>query len=189
MAVSPLNTLSSAMPVDLNQMAYIQGGSGIGTKITFPGLEEIRKKGNILINKAELFIPVEDIYAEKYNPPRLVLYQEGFNKILQDSNRADLFVQQDGLSALGNTTPAIAAYLTSTKGYTFAITSYLQAYMLGTKNFDMILSVSPGGIIFGVDQSSNILRSPSWNSFPTYRVVGGSSSKPVKLKIYYTVAK
>jgi hypothetical protein len=187
LAVSPLN--AGSFPQDLNQMAYIQGGSGIMTKITFPGLEEIREKGNILINKAELFIPVEDIYVEKYHPPRLVLYQEASNQILKDSTQADLFVQQDGLSALANTTPVIAPYLPSKKGYTFPITTYLQACMLGKKNFDMILSASPAGVIFGIDQNYSPVRSPAWNSFPTYRVVGGSNSQPVKLKIYYTVAK
>jgi hypothetical protein len=191
-AVSPLSpvNLPGTSPPDLNQMAYIQGGSGIMTKITFPGLEEIKKRGNILINKAELFIPVEDIYVEKYHPPRLVLYQEGSNQILKDTaTQADLFVQQDGLNALANTTPVIAPYLPAKKGYIFPITTYLQACMLGKKNFDLILSASPAGVIFGIDQTFSPVRSPAWNSFPTYRVVGGSNSQPVKLKIYYTVAK
>ncbi|MFL5729747.1 MAG: DUF4270 family protein [Cytophagaceae bacterium] len=188
-----ITSLSSApySTVDLtlsNETVYIQGGSGIRTQISFPGVEEIRKKGNILINKAELFIPVEDIYAEKYNPPKLVLYQDSLGKIMKDTNNADVFVQLDGLSVFNNTSPAIVFYNPAKKGYTFALTSYMQAVMLGKKKAKFILSASPAGVIF-YDAAFNAIPSPAWNSFPTYRVVGGSISQPVKLRIYYTVAK
>jgi hypothetical protein len=48
---------------------YIQSGSGLNTEIQLPDLTQITNGQNIIVNKAELYLPVQYFTTDKYIPP------------------------------------------------------------------------------------------------------------------------
>lgn len=57
------------------QQVYLQGGVGLVTKITIPGLDRFLKEPNIVVNKFELIIKTTPQSYEKFTPPKsLILF-------------------------------------------------------------------------------------------------------------------
>jgi hypothetical protein len=117
-----------------NNVLYVQSMAGLQTRIEFPYIQNLVKKGKIAINKAQLVIPVDDsadISLPYYAPPyELVLVEEyeGLDRYLVD--------QSEGTSYYGG------IYNSGTKEYVFNIALYLQRVLDGVEpNLGLYLEV------------------------------------------------
>ena len=130
----PRQAVSSGV---LNGTSYIQEGVGLGTRITFRGLEPLRAASGVTINRAELRIPVKPFSNIIFPNPNQVFAVEvdANNQLLQRTVNGlsyDRAAQADGTNPLGINTPAFANLQdgTSTQPYySLLLTSYLQAYL------------------------------------------------------------
>lgn len=58
-----------------NQQLFLQGGTGVVTKILLPGLTQLMKEPGIIVNKAELIIQTKPSTYKLYKaPPALILF-------------------------------------------------------------------------------------------------------------------
>jgi hypothetical protein len=185
-ALAGLQTKGSYLPAsETGGDSYVQAGTQLFTKLTFPYLESLKSlQGNVIINRAELILPVKS--ASTGNnlpvPPQLVLYETNdANRILRDGTGTPRAVQQDGASALATTAPASIPY-NSTKGYyNVNVTSYVQAVVLGQKPNNGLLL---GAANVTVDQQRVGTISTQLN--PYRAIITDTDANPVKLLIYYS---
>jgi hypothetical protein len=110
---SPLSEVVNG-PVDGSQAFYVQSGGGLKSIISLPTIMDL-KKGNRVINRAELVIPVEDDPSfTKFD----VLY------LRYENEEGDLKVLPDEIAqTIGG------LYNATTKKYRFNITRYVQSLM------------------------------------------------------------
>lgn len=150
-----------------DSLMYIEGLAGSGGRISFPDLQLWQNKGDsITINKAELILPVENIFypaltSDDY-PPKLSLYTVGADSSYQFPY--DYLIDNSGTYFNGN-------YDVTRKAYIFNIGFHLQSYISGKiENSDMVLS------------------SRKTNSAANRVILKGGSAvnSPVKLKVIYT---
>ncbi|MHC2990821.1 hypothetical protein OB13_04205 [Pontibacter sp. HJ8] len=164
--------------------SYVQAGTQLLTKLTFPGLEALKAlHGEVIINRAELLLPVKSASTDNNLPvpPQMVLYEaNSTNRILRDATGTQRAVQQDGASANATGRPASLVYDKTRGQYSLNVTSYLQAIMLGEK--------SNNGLLLGaavVTQNQQLFTiSPQVN--PYRAIITNSGAKPVKLLLYYS---
>jgi hypothetical protein len=158
--------------------AYIQSGLGIKTKVTFPTLTHFKNSlGNIAINRAELVLEVDPATIGSFLPVEILnlVKLDSTGKIQKfkdiDNTYQDVRVQKDGFDLLTNTIPLQVAYNSISSEYTFNISSYIHS------------------LIYGVQANNGLLISPNPldNVFTVNRVLAGSGSKKVKMRIYYTL--
>jgi hypothetical protein len=133
-----LATSSDAVPATaLGNSAYMQEGIGLGTRIRFTGLEALRNKPGLAINRAELRVPVKPFTNVLFPNPGAVFAVEvdAGNRILQRTVTSILYdrvVQADGANPRGINTEALALLNSSASSqpyYSLFITNYLQAYL------------------------------------------------------------
>jgi hypothetical protein len=141
LASTPLSALvdtKQAIPRNgAGETAYAQEGTGLGTRITFKGLEELTKSPGLTINRAELRVPIKQFSNALFpNPGQLYAVEVGSNNtVLQriiNFIPTDRVVQADNASQLGVGLPAIGTLTditTSQSYYSLPITNYLQAYL------------------------------------------------------------
>lgn len=150
-------------------LMYISSMAGVNTKLNFPDIEDWLEKKPVAINKAQLYLPVEDTMLTGQSrddfPSRLLLYtyddEDNFDylydyRVDEDNNNRSYF---DG------------TYDVAEQAYIFNIGVHLQAYIQGE-----------------VDNLNLILQS-SQNSLTAKRVVlkgPESSGRKIELKIIYT---
>ena len=188
-ALSALNSSAGFVPsTALSGTSYAQEGTGLGTRVTFMGLDALATSaaaGALTINRAELRVPVKpysnalfqnpsQLYAAEVNLANTVLHR------VVNYLPTDRIVQADGSSQLGAGVPA-AGYLTTISAaqtyYTLPVTSYLQAYLNNQ---------------LGGNPASLVLLADSYNSFPLRlyntltlnRAVLDASN--IKLRVYYS---
>jgi hypothetical protein len=97
------------------QLNYVQPLAGVKTKITFPFIRELVKDRNIVVNKAELFINVNESSNDFYAAPaRLVM-------LIKDASGTDVFVPDffEGTSYFGG------SFDINTQRYRFNIARYI----------------------------------------------------------------
>ncbi|WP_299706118.1 DUF4270 domain-containing protein [uncultured Pontibacter sp.] len=166
--------------------SYVQGGTQLLTKITFPDLLQLKEEqGNIIINRAELIIPVKA--ASTGNnlsvPPQLALYETNdANNILRDQGGRFRTVQQDGANPFVYT-PALLGF-NRKKGkeyYNLNVTSYIQGIVMGLKPNNGLLL---GAVIATTDGNGNRSLRPEMH--PYRAIVTNNEANPVKLLIYYS---
>lgn len=150
-------------------LIYISAMAGVNTKLNFPDIEEWLDKKPVAINKAQLYLPVEDttftgLSRDDY-PSRLNLYsyddEDNYSflydyRIDDDTNNRSYF---DG------------TYDAAEQAYVFNIGVHLQSYIQGE-----------------VDNLNLILQSGQ-NSLTAQRVVlkgPGATGRKLELKIIYT---
>ncbi len=146
-----------------DQTLYLQPTGGIQTIVRFPLITKWVENQNIAINKAELFIPVdESTIDEELFPvtPKVVVWginDEGNEFILPDYNES--------------TYDFGGSYLSSEKAYKFNITRYIQNILNGTLN------------------NNGLYLRPSVRSYQADRVVIKGSGQPegLRLRILYTI--
>jgi hypothetical protein len=137
---TPLSRLAAGdavAPATLGNSGYLQEGTGLGTRVKFLGLEALRNKPGLAINRAELRVPVKPFANALFPNPSTVYAVEtdAGNRILQrtvSSISYDRVVQTDGASQLGVNNEALGVLNTSASTqpyYSLLITNYLQAYL------------------------------------------------------------
>ncbi len=128
-------------------VTYIHGLAGVKTKISFPYLEKFKEAvGNVLINKAELVVPISSgTDVAPFLPlSRLSLYKKDIAyqpaQIIDQLSFYNQFMSQDyGDFAFGG-------YFDSTKKqYVFIVTQHIQQLLNGTsKDYGTYLAATPG---------------------------------------------
>jgi hypothetical protein len=170
-----------------NPETYVQGGLGLMTRIRFDNFDEIRRQGNVAINRAELVVtslPGSTLSTGG----KLILYDAtGAGKILRSSTTYwPLFIAGGVQRVL-----PLATY-TAGK-FTFDITSYINELLLGRYSNDGLFLSLPS---IETDRQINNNQSQSPTVTPNISLegsvegisLGGSNhpTAPIKLKIYYT---
>ncbi|MCC3156041.1 DUF4270 domain-containing protein [Hymenobacter sp. 15J16-1T3B] len=124
-------------------VVYSQDGTGLTTKLVIPGLDVLKARqaqGNLIINRAELIVPVKSYSTAQFSAPaQLYLYEANNdnNRILLYNNgllQYDRLVQQEGyLVPTANLPQALSLVEANatTKYYRTLLTGYVQAYAKG----------------------------------------------------------
>ncbi|WP_201977950.1 DUF4270 family protein [Hymenobacter rubidus] len=131
-AVSASNLLVNGVPT-----SYLQEGTGLGTRITFQGLEQLTNIPGLTINRAELRVPIKPYSNALFVNPTYIyaLEVDARNQILQRTINylpTDRVVQSDGSDQLSAGSPAAGTIVdggTTQQYYNLLITSYLDAYL------------------------------------------------------------
>jgi hypothetical protein len=157
-----------------DNVAYIQSGTGLRTKITFPDLASLRNEGGTLaINRAELVVPLQiDLFDQSRVPPLVYLYETNeTNRILTfNDGVTPRRVQRDGGQYLfGGGQPAELEYDSEKRHYVVNMTSYVQAMLYGTK--------PNNGLLIGSGANSNLINRA---------VIPASATERIRLRVYYT---
>jgi len=142
-ALSVLNNRSGAVSAAaLSGTSFAQEGTGLSTRVTLQGrvtlksLTQSNDTSGVVINRAELLVPIKPYSNVLYsNPAQLFAVEvDANNTILQRTINylpLDRVVQADGQNPVGSGYPATGV-LTDATGqsyYTMPVTSYLQAYL------------------------------------------------------------
>jgi hypothetical protein len=162
-----------ANPTVQYPVTYLQGLAGLRNKISFPHLADFIKNlgGKIVINKAELVIDLSS--GTDVSPfvaaPRLALYTydiAGVRTNIKDN-------------AVPTTSTYGGLYNSTTKNYTFIVTSYLQQLIDG-KSIDY-------GTYLSTSSTTEFDLNPPVTS-AARSIIGsfGNSTNKVRLNIYYT---
>ncbi|QHJ08410.1 DUF4270 family protein [Hymenobacter busanensis] len=116
---------------------YTQSGTGLATKLTIPGLAQLRNRVGLIVNRAELIVPVKAGTNALFTLPNaLFLYEVNRNnRILLRTVNAEpkeRAVQADGQNPRGIENEAAllsAEPTTGNRQFSTSLTSYVQAYL------------------------------------------------------------
>ncbi len=189
---SPLSGLPSEYyaeknTADLNHKCYVQAGTGILTKISFPYLSNfLSSVGNINIHNATLqIIPMGSTTAYPIIKD-FILVEDSTNNRFKNVNSNYLStIQVDGSVQSGYLYPLQTLPDPTTNIYSFVISDYIQALYLKKKVQNSLL-LYPGAKNYNGTYANN------YNVSSVDRVVFGDNanpSNPMKLIIYYTSVK
>lgn len=188
-AVEALNQSGDFIPAteDNGWESYIQNNTQLVTKLTLPYLQKFKEAaGTIIINRAELIIPVKANSTTGFTaPPQLVLYQtNNSNRILKDASGNAITVQQNGAQANTNAFPASLNYDSKRNRYSLNITSHFQAMLLDKKpNTGLLLASAV------VSPSQNGTFTISTDIRPLRAIISNTASSKVQLVVYYSKLK
>jgi hypothetical protein len=115
---------------------YVQGLGGVRTKLRFPFIDELKKLGNITINKADLIVTVEGGTAGYVPSPRLLLYMTDIANQRQFTPdfSTDASVSLADMDFGG-------FYDSTNKRYKFVLTTYIQNILKGKiKQYDTFIA-------------------------------------------------
>ncbi|MEJ8802524.1 DUF4270 domain-containing protein [Pontibacter sp. H249] len=164
--------------------SYIQNNTQLLTKLTLPYLENFREAaGTIIINRAELIVPVKAASTGAFSaPPQLLLYQtNNTNRILKDGSGNALTVQQNGVGQINSTAfPAALTFDNKRNRYALNITSYFQAMLLGKKPNNGLL-LAPA-----VVTNSQSGTSVASDIRPFRAIISNAGDSKVQLVVYYS---
>lgn len=140
-----------------SEYLYLQGLSGIKTKISFPALESWVETGKYAINEARLIIPAIEVIEELKPPVKLILLE-------YDENGDLTFIddQQEGENYFGG------SYNESANVYEFRISLYIQSILNGTPDYGVALY--PTGKSVNANQVTLFGTDPSNEMFPSMRL-------------------
>jgi hypothetical protein len=177
---------------------YLQPGTGVTTKLQFPGLSNLLKTGRIAINRADLVItPTLAEDTKRPLPPFLALAevdaQNRLTRSVTSTGVASYLVTVQILGPLNRQpsnllSPQIAVRDPRTNSYTFQLAGYLQSVASGVSPNNGLAILTPsssqlfaqsqqtGGLI---DQTQAVLSDRVWRM-----VLEGKAS--VKLTLFYT---
>lgn len=145
-----------------NNLAYLQSGVGLVTKMNFPSLTAFKNAGKVAINKAELIINTvpNSITDQTPAPISLVMAElDEKNVILRHTDGTRQYILTEGQ------TDILQSPLTYGK-YTFNLTNYFEGLLTGRR--------TSKGVVLMPLAVSNISR------------VALQGNKNIKLRIYYT---
>lgn len=171
----------------LNGTSYTQEGTGLGTRVTFTGLDALTKAAadGLTINRAELRVPVKPYSTVLFPTPSQLYAVEvnSANTVLQRISNylpTNRVVQADGKSQTGTGAPAVG-YLTTLSAaqtyYTLPVTSYLQAYLNNQ------LGGNPASLVLLADSYASFPVS-LYNTLTLNRAVLDAAN--IKLRVYYS---
>ncbi len=152
---------------------FIQPMAGVKTKIKFPYIKKLNEIGNIVINKAELVISVEDNMGIFAPAPRIFLYTTDIasqKQLVPDVSDRDSRALSD--NDFGG------FYDMAKKRYTFNLTSYIQDLINGNL-------IQYDTYITAIDNSASRLNGtfPSGSTAARAIIGSGQSNLPNKMKI------
>lgn len=120
-----------------NEFYYVQAGQGLVGNLMIPGLSNLTNDGPIIINRAELYLPVQYYSASTYAPPtRVIAYG------LDDEN--EIYTMPDfnlGFSIYGGN------FDDDKKAFTFNIIRYIQDVVNGTVMNNPIRILPTGSVV------------------------------------------
>jgi hypothetical protein len=157
---------------------YLESLLGVRTKITFPTLENFKNKlGSIAINRAELILKLDNDIIKpaplvKYDPVGLTylikLDNSGNVKKFTDTDGSlkDDIVQRDFFDVKGHTAPLSVVYDSTSKSYTYNVSSYLHA------------------MLYGIEENNGLIIAP--HSLVSSTSLNRTLAGNVKMRIYYT---
>ncbi|HTA83370.1 MAG TPA: DUF4270 family protein [Bacteroidia bacterium] len=146
---------------------YVQAMGGVMTKIDFPYIMNWVKKNKVIINRAEVDIPVDASTIGNFEPPSQ-LYLIGINDTSTVASTSTFTLPDYGSAYYGGT------YDGFNQQYVFDIALYIQNVLDG-KTIDHGLYLVAGA------------SSETANRFVGYGGIGnGTSAKRLRLKLYYT---
>jgi hypothetical protein len=181
-ALSGLNgQYSSVSSTATNGETYVQGGTGLMTRIEFPSLTSIPQLSGVAINRAELIVtplPGSAVYSRSL----LILYNAtGDGKLLRSTNGITPEYIPGDISILV-TAPALAAYVKS--AFTFDVTRYV-ADVLQKRRGNNGLYLSLPSVF---NQIQGVASETSLEESINTMYLGGHNhpTAPLKLRIYYT---
>jgi hypothetical protein len=154
---------------------FIQAGTGVVAKVTFPYIRKMIDLEDLLIvNEAKLILePVNDSYNERFSLPRsLTLFETDRSNLPLTQIYADYNVTEVQKASI-----SIDQEFDKTSGYVFTITQYMQSLLSTEGNLQRGLLITPlsGEINKGVER--------------VYLNAGSGSAYRIKLKIWYTQKK
>ncbi|GAA4390248.1 DUF4270 family protein [Hymenobacter koreensis] len=133
-----LNTDADSVRSDLsNNLVYAQGGTGLAAKLTIPDLNALRGPQGLIINRAELIVPIRPLSNVQFAlPNQLYLFEANKrNRILQRvvvAEPKERVVQADGQNPRGTDNPGALTVVdigNGNRAYSMSLTAYLQAYI------------------------------------------------------------
>lgn len=171
------NLFEEVSSTQTDGLSFVQSGVGLQTKVSFPYLQELKSRGNVAINKAELVIKAKgesaDIFAQ---PNGIILYEsDETNQIIrsgEDENAFDLIIQSEGRNPFGFDSPLILNYNARNEEFVGEITTHLQLLLTGVKENPAIL-ISPTELAGRVNRL----------------IINAQKDSPfsMKLRVFYTV--
>ncbi|MER2997413.1 DUF4270 family protein [Pontibacter populi] len=179
--------------------SYVQAGTQLFTKITIPHLKELKEKyGNIVINRAELVVPVKNnSFTTLREPLQLGIYEtNSSNRVLYTSSGVAKTVPIDDARIMSANNYSFPTYLqfdaetrkegsnevrTGVGSYKVNVTAYVQAILRGDKPNDGLL-ITPGRYL----ASSNGGGTIGLESIPKRAIIVNTEEQGVKLRIYFT---
>jgi hypothetical protein len=120
-----------------NEFYYVQAGQGLVGNIAIPSLLNLTNDGPVIINRAELYLPVQYYSASAYSPPTRTLAYG-----LNDEN--EIYTMPDfnlGVSIYGGN------YNDEKKAYVFNIIRYIQDVVNGTVRNNPIRILPTGSVV------------------------------------------
>lgn len=153
---------------------FVQSATGIQTKITFPYLKNFLSKGNIQIHKAELIFHLAD-NAHTGLPPnnRFFMYElNPDNTTRRYGDGSEAILQKSNFPINGTSSPLLISR--NNTSHHAELKSYLQAILYGNK--------PDYGIALAPYYNSSLINKSVFNSYH-------ATSNPMRLKLYYTIAK
>ena len=165
--------------------SYVQSGTQLLTKLTIPYLQQFKEAaGNIIINRAELIVPVKANSTSSFTaPPQLVAYQtNSSNRILKDNSGNALTVQVNGVGQVNGTSyPAALMYDSKRNRYTLNMTSYFQAMLLDKKpNTGLLLAPA---IVTAAQSGPYTVQA---ETRPYRAIISNTDNNKVQLVVYYS---
>ncbi|WP_028296156.1 DUF4270 family protein [Olivibacter sitiensis] len=132
------NVEGSISSTETDNKAYIQGLTGLVTKIQFPYMDEMMNRNDLILNKAELIIESpnknQDIYPSPSSLVLLVSNDYGVPSSLLPVS------YETSTQTIGIQKATIGS--TATNKYTFDLTEYISNYRSATNNAKKILYLS-----------------------------------------------
>ncbi len=183
-AFDSLKSPYSAVPsAQTNGETYVQGGTGIMTRLEFPDLSSLEQQGKIAINKAELVVTAlpGNVLSGR---SQLMLYDAtGDGKLLRlDGENTPQFI-------LGDIFTPVPLALYANQAFTFNVTRYVADVLQNKRrNNGLYLSLPSPNSRQAVLNRVGVAADLSLEESVSTIALGGSNhpTAPVKLRIYYT---
>lgn len=187
-ALAGLNKYEVLPSSETGDETYVQAGTQLLTKLTIPHLTKMKEKyGNIVINRAELVVPVKNNSFETLTAPEyLGIYEtNNSNQIFYTSKGIPKTVPIDNPNALDSYTyPTALAFVENEKtkeaNYRVNVTAYIQAIIDGKKPNSSLL-ITPAR--FQTSADGNLV---GIESIPKRAILVNTADRGVKLRIYFS---
>ncbi|NEM96312.1 DUF4270 family protein [Pontibacter burrus] len=169
----------------VNGETYLQSSTQLLTKLTIPHLDKLKEKyGNIVINRAELVLPIKNGTTNTIKPPsKLAMYYANGNRIKENSSGIELTVPKDLAFAVNsNNYPAELTYNTKLNQYTVNLTAYVQAILLGQLPNSSIIVAPARFSAAGTTGAASVSR----EIVPYRAVLSNTAERGMKLRIYFS---
>jgi hypothetical protein len=190
---TPLQAISSKQT---NNLSFVQAGLGVQTKLSFPSFSNLRKLGNVAINRAELIIKPLVSSTDVYTAPSfLYMYEaQADNDIHQTEVTISSTVKQFVPSFVlpeeaqgGNTQQSFVRYSSRNQEYQIQLTTQMQRLLLNKLERPEIIIAPYSLYNFNVRAPS-----PAAAAADVTRLIlnnDKNSQFRVRLRVFYTLFK